>query len=469
MPTETVQYDAIVIGSGQGGNPLAQALSTRGEHVALVESAKLGGTCINTGCTPTKTMVASAQVAHYARNASRWGVHCTDVRVDLPAVLKRKDDVVLRFRSGWESKVDIPGHPEAIRGRAHFTGPKQLQVNGRTIQGAKIFIDTGSSPATPPIPGLDKVPYLTNVSLLELQELPDHLIVLGGGYVGLEFGQMFRRFGSDVTIIQSAERILPQEDADITAELQKCLEAEGVQFKLQARANKVEGRAGDIRLTAATRDGTLTVEGSHLLVAAGRKPETGDLNLGAAGVKTTEKGYVEVNERLETSAPGVWAIGDVTGGPAFTHISYNDYQIIYGNVYEGKNLSTKTRIVPYAVYTDPTLGRIGMTEKQARQTGRKLKVGKVPMTNVARAIERAETAGFMKIVVDAANDQDSRGGDSRGGRRRTRPDSEHADADRKPIHGAQRCNLYSPHAGRRLLRIDGQREGGGLIKGSGQL
>lgn len=405
MRTEKARYDAIVIGSGQGGNPLAQALAERGERVALVESDALGGTCINTGCTPTKTMVASAQVAYYASNAGRWGVHATDVRVDLPTVLKRKDDVVSQFRSGWEKKTKQGGNPDLIRGRARFTGPKELQVNDRRVEGRRIFIDTGSTPAIPRIDGLDKIPYLTNVSLLELRELPQHLIVLGGGYVGLEFGQMFRRFGSEVTVLQSAERILPREDEDVTAELQKCLEGEGVHFLLRNSATKVEGQGRDVRVSAETPDGCQTVQGSHLLVATGRRPQTADLDLAIAGIKANEKGYVLVNERLETSAPDVWAIGDVTGGPAFTHISYNDYQIIYGNLYEGQNLSTRKRLVPYAVYTDPTLGRVGMTEKEARQSGRRLKIGKVPMTNVPRAIERDETAGMMKLVVDAESDQ----------------------------------------------------------------
>jgi len=404
MPNKSERYDAIVVGSGQGGNPLAQQLAGRGERVALVESDKLGGTCINTGCTPTKTMVASAQVAHYARNAARWGVKASAVSVDLPAVLNRKDEVVRQFRSGWEAKVDKSGHPELHRGRARFVGPKKLSLGGRILEGNRIFIDTGSAPTIPQVDGLAAVPYLTNVTLLELPEIPEHLIVMGGGYVGLEFGQVFRRFGSEVTVIQSAARILPQEDEDVTGELQKYLKAEGMRFQLNARATKVEGRAGDIKLTFETGNTKHTVNGSHLLVATGRTPQTRDLDLPKAGVNTNEKGYIVVNDRLETSAEDTWAIGDVTGGPAFTHISYNDYQIIYGNLYEGKNLSTKTRLIPYAVFTDPPLGRVGLTEKQARDRGRKLKLGRIRMTSVARAIERSETAGFMKLIVDAETD-----------------------------------------------------------------
>ncbi len=404
LPRQTVKYEAIVIGSGQGGNPLAQQLSARGEQVALIESDRLGGTCVNTGCTPTKAMVASAQVAHYARNAERWGVRASDVGVDLQAILKRKDAIVESSRSGWQKKIDRQEKWHLYRGRARFTGAKEVQVGEEVLEGDRIFIDTGARPTIPPISGLDSIPYLTNVSLLELQELPEHLLILGGGYVGLEFGQMFRRFGSEVTIVQRAERILPDEDDDITAELQRALEAEGIHFHLNARATKSEGHHGGIMLTIDGPNGAQTLEGSHLLVATGRTPNTKDLDLDKAGVKTNGKDFIVVNDRLETSAPDIWALGDVTGGPAFTHISYNDYQIVYGNLYEGKKLSTSSRIVPYAVYTDPTLGRVGMTEKAARAQGRKLKIGTFPMTSVARAIERGETTGLMKLVVDAATD-----------------------------------------------------------------
>lgn len=405
MADRKLKYDAMVIGSGQGGNPLAQQLATRGETVALIESNYLGGTCINTGCTPSKTMVASAQVAHYARNACRWGVHTSGVRVDLGEVLKRKNDIVQSFRSGWATTFQKQSKLHLFRERARFIGPRRVQVGADTIEAERVFIDTGARPTIPPIAGLNSVPYLTNVSMLELAEIPKHLLVLGGGYIGLEFGQMFRRFGSEVTVIQSAERILPNEDEDVTSELQKILESEGIKLHVQARANKVEKKAECISLTFETRSGPETICGSHLLVATGRTPNTKDLDLSKAGIEANQKGFVVVNDRLETSAENVWALGDVTGGPAFTHISYNDYQIIYGNLYEGKDLRTSSRIVPYAVYTDPTLGRVGLTEKAARGQGRKLKVGKIAMTNVARAKERAETQGLMKIVVDGETDR----------------------------------------------------------------
>lgn len=405
MPDESLSYDAIVIGSGQGGNPLAQELAKRGERVVLIESDQLGGTCINTGCTPTKTMIASAQVAHYARNAARWGVKASEVAVDMPAVLRRKNERVAAGRSGWEQSVNGPGKPELRRGRARFVGPMKVQVDGVVLEGKRIFLDTGTTPAIPEIEGIGAVPYLTNVSLMELTAVPDHLLVLGGGYIGLEFAQMFRRFGSEVTVIHNGPQILPREDGEIAAELQKALEAEGVTFHLGART-KAAGKSGDgINLSVEWSGGAMTLTGSHLLVAVGRTPQTKDLHLDETGVETDKKGFIVVNDRLQTTAPHIWAIGDVTGGPAFTHISYNDFQIIYGNLYEGKNLSTKTRLVPYAVFTDPALGRIGVTEKEARASGRKLKIGRIPMKKVQRALERDETAGLMKLVIDAETDK----------------------------------------------------------------
>lgn len=402
-------YDAIVIGSGQGGNPLAHGLADLGWSVALVEQAYLGGTCINVGCTPTKTMVASAQVAYYARQATRWGVNTGDVHVDLPVVVARKNKVVESFRSGQQRQVDSRRTLHLHRGHARFRGPHAILVGDETLESERIFIDTGARPNIPRLPGLETVDYLTNASIMELAELPDHLLILGGGYVGLEFGQMFRRFGSRVTIIQQGGQIVPREDADIATELQKALEAESITFRLNANATRVE-KANDktgspIRLDYDGPEGPGQVTGTHLLVATGRRPNTDDLDLQKAGVATNEGGFIQVNGRLETSAPGIWALGDVKGGPAFTHISYNDFQIIYGNVVEGKNLTIENRIVPYAVFTDPQLGGVGITEKEARRRGYRLKIGKVPMSHVARAIERDETAGMMKIVVDASDDQ----------------------------------------------------------------
>ena len=400
-----MKYDAIVIGSGQGGNPLAYGLADHGWKVALIERQNLGGTCINTGCTPTKTMVASAQVAHYARNAARWGLRTGEVRVDLAAVVARKDTVVESFRSGLERRVKERPNLHLYRAHAHFLDPHRLQVGEEVIEGERIFINTGARPAIPPIPGLDESGYLTNATLMELRELPEHLLVIGGGYVGLEFGQMFRRFGARVTVIHRNEALLAREDPDVAAELQKALEAEGIRFLLNVEPVRVEQNAASISVRVRGPQSEESVSGSHLLVAAGRRPNTDDLGLERAGIATDAHGSIRVNHRLETSAPGVWALGDVKGGPAFTHISYNDYQIVYGNLIEGKNLSIENRYVPYSVFTDPQLGRVGLTEREARATGRKLKIGTYPMAYVARAIERDETAGLMKIIVDAETDQ----------------------------------------------------------------
>ena len=397
-----MKYDAIVIGSGQGGNPLSQGLADHGWTVALIEKEHLGGTCINTGCTPTKTMVMCAQVAHYARNAARWGVRAGEVSVDLPRIVALKDQIVQRFRSGKERQVESRKNLHLYRGHARFVSPKRLQVGDDMLESERIFINTGTRSEIPSVQGLDAVGYLTNATVMELRELPEHLLVLGGGYIGLEFGQIFRRFGSRVTVVHRGGELLTREDADVARELQKALEGEGVQFALNARTTRVQRINGRIALTLdGAGGGPSTLTGSHLLVATGRRPSTDDLGLEKAGVETDHRGFIKVNDRLETNIPGIWALGDVKGGPAFTHISYNDYQVLYANLIEGRNLTIDDRFVPYSVFTDPQLGRVGMTEKEARATGRRLKIGKIPMTWVARAIERDETAGFMKLVVDA--------------------------------------------------------------------
>lgn len=400
-----MRYDAVIIGSGQAGNPLSNTLAERGWTVALIEKSHLGGTCINTGCTPTKTMVASAQIAHYARNAVRWGIRAEHVSVDLPAIVSRKNAIVESFRAGIEQR--IAKHPKVhfYRGAARFLSAQTVQIDNVVIEGERIFINSGTRPAPPQLAGLDAVGYLTNESMMELQEVPDHLLVLGGGYIGLEFGQMFRRFGSRVTVIHHAEHLLPHEDTDVTTELQKALESEGIEFRLKSNAMQVERERGQIRLTLASGNQTSTVDGTHILAATGRRPNTDDLCLEKAGVEIDSRGYVKVNGRLETTAPGIWALGDVKGGPAFTHISFNDYQIVYANLVESKNMTIENRYVPYSLFTDPQLGRVGMTEKEARATGRRLKMGSYPMSNVARAIERGETAGFMKIIIDAVSDK----------------------------------------------------------------
>jgi pyruvate/2-oxoglutarate dehydrogenase complex dihydrolipoamide dehydrogenase (E3) component len=400
-----MKFDAIAIGSGQAGNPLSFALADLGWKVALIERAELGGSCINTGCTPTKTMVASAQVAHYARDAARWGVRASEVSIDMPAVVARKSQKVQNGRAGIQKRIDARPNVKLIHGRAKFTGPHQVQVGTEVLESEKIFIDTGTRPAIPQIPGLDTVSFLSNATVMELQIVPEHLLILGGGYIGLEFSQIFRRFGSRVTIIHTGARIMPREDPDIASALQKALEAEGIVFRVNTATKRAENRNGVITLTVETPHGGEILQGSHLLVATGRRPNTDDLGLDAAGVLTDARGYIKVNGRMETNVPGIWALGDVKGGPAFTHISYNDYQIAYANIIEGKNLTIVDRYLPYALFTDPQLGRVGITETEARESGRKFKMGTFPMSSVSRAIERDETAGFMKIIVDAQTDR----------------------------------------------------------------
>ncbi|MDR3567120.1 MAG: mercuric reductase [Syntrophobacteraceae bacterium] len=399
-----MKYDAIVIGSGQAGNPLSQQLADLGWTVALIEKSHLGGACINTGCTPTKTMVHRAQVAHYVRQAERWGVRSGPVGVDLERIVLQKDKIVGSFRSGQQRQVDRRPSLRLFRGEARFVSPHQIQVGEHLLESEKIFIDTGSRPFIPDIPGLATVDYLTNESIMELTRLPVHLIILGGGYIGLEFGQMFRRFGSRVTVIDSSKQILAREDPEVAVELQKALAAEGVDFLLDTRTTAVEKNNGSIILAVEASRGQSTVTGSNLLVAVGRQPNSDDLGIEKAGIETDRKGFIKVNGRLETNVAGIWALGDVKGGPAFTHISYNDFQIVYGNLVEGRALSIDNRSVPYCVFTDPQLGRVGMTESEARAKGYSLKVGHIAMAGVARALERDETAGLMKIVVDGAND-----------------------------------------------------------------
>jgi len=400
-----MKYDAIIIGSGQAGNPLSYRLADVGWQVALIEREDVGGTCINTGCTPTKTMVHRAQIAHYARNGSRWGVRAENVSADLPAIVAQKDSVVASFRGGVQKKIGLHANINLYQGQARFTNAHQVQVGETLLESDKIFIDTGGRPIIPDIPGLDPAHVLTNESLMELKELPEHLIVLGGGYIGLEFGQMFHRFGSTVTVIHNQAQIVPREDPEIATELQKILEGEGIEFLLNVQATRLDHTKDSVKVSVATPRGPLTISGSHLLAAVGRRPNTDDLSLDKAGVETDKFGFVRVNSRLETNVPGIWALGDVKGGPAFTHISYNDFQIVDGNLTQGKNLTIENRIVPYCVFTDPQLGGVGMTEKEARAAGRKLKIGMIPMSHVARAIERDETAGLMKVIVDAANDR----------------------------------------------------------------
>ncbi|MHB8689440.1 MAG: mercuric reductase [Candidatus Dormibacteraceae bacterium] len=408
---DSTPYDAIVIGTGQGGGPLASALAKAGMRTAIVERSDVGGSCINTGCTPTKTMVASARVAYIARRAADYGVRTGPVSVDLEVVRRRKRDMVESFRSGSESGITGTAGLDLIRGEASFAGAHEVDVRtgGGAVQrlsGAKIFVNTGARAVTPNIPGLDQVPALDNASIMELDTVPEHLVVLGGGYIGLEFGQMFRRFGSAVTIVHRGHQLLAREDADVAEEVAKILREDGIAVLLQAEATAVaQENGGGVRLTVRTRDGESIVAGSHLLVAVGRTPDTQALNVAAAGIKLDSAGYIEVNDRLETSVPGIYALGDVKPGPAFTHISYDDFRILRTNLIEHGSASIKGRLVPYTVFIDPQLGRVGMNETEARAGGRKIKVAKMPMASVARALEMDEARGFMKAIVDAETEQ----------------------------------------------------------------
>lgn len=404
-------YDAIVIGTGQGGKPLAVALATAGWKTAVIERLHVGGTCVNVGCTPTKTMVASARVAYLAKRSADYGVHTNEPTVNLSEIRRRKQSVVDDFRNGGQRAIERTDNLELIFGEASFTGANTVAVKlndggTRQLSAPKIFINVGCRPADPGVEGKEKVSVLDSTSIMELDELPEHLLVLGGGYIGLEFGQMFRRFGSRVTIVQRGNKLLGREDQDVADEVAKILGEDGVEVLLNTAAVKVD-RSGDgqIHLTVKTPDGERTIVGSHLLAAAGRTPNSDSLNLAAAGVETDKAGFIKTNSKLETNVPGIYALGDVKGGPQFTHISYDDFRIIRANQIENKNVSINDRLVPYTVFIDPQLARVGLSESDARAKGVNIKVAKMPMAYVARAIEMSETRGFMKAVIDADTNQ----------------------------------------------------------------
>lgn len=409
MAEET--YDAIILGTGQSGDPLARAMAKAGRRVAIVERDAVGGTCINRGCTPTKTMIASARVAYLARRAADFGVETGPVTVDLTKVRQRKRDLVTSFRQGDEKKLAETDGIDLIYGEGRFAGPKIVEVapNGggaaRTLTAPQIIINTGARPAVPKIDGLDGVPFLDSTSVMELDAVPDHLVILGGSYIALEFGQMFRRFGSRVTVVERSGHLLGHEDPDVAEEMAKILGEDGLELILSAEAQSVAKTPEGISLTVQTADGERTVSGSHLLVAVGRTPNTDALNLQSANVETDDSGHIRANARLETTAPGIWALGDVKGGPQFTHISYDDFRILEANLLHGGHRTTADRPTPYTVFTDPQLGRVGLTETEARKSGKNIQVAKLPMTEVARALETDETRGFMKAVVDADTQQ----------------------------------------------------------------
>ncbi|HUR94187.1 MAG TPA: mercuric reductase [Gemmatimonadales bacterium] len=394
------RYDAIVIGAGQAGGPLASALARSGKRTVLIEREHVGGTCINEGCTPTKTMVASARVAYLARRAADYGVGAGPVAVDMSRVRERKRAIVKSFRAGSLRRLEATEGLDLMCAEARFIGPRQVSVDGRVLEAELIFINTGARPAAPEVEGLDRVPSLDSTSIMELDELPEHLIVLGGGYIGLEFGQMFGRFGSRVTLVQRGRQLLPQEDEDVAAGVLEIMREDGIEVLLDSTARRAERQNGRVRLTVEGPDGDRVIDGSHILRAAGRVPNTDRLGLDAAGIEVDAKGYITVGSQLETSVPGVYALGDVKGGPAFTHVSYDDFRIIRTNLLQGGSAYVTDRLLPYAVFIDPQLGRIGMSERDARREARSYRVARMPMSHVARALELDESRGFMKALVD---------------------------------------------------------------------
>ncbi|HLK04130.1 MAG TPA: mercuric reductase [Candidatus Acidoferrum sp.] len=403
-------YDAVVIGSGQAGTPLSRALADAGLRTALVEREHVGGTCINEGCTPTKTMVASGRVAHLARRAADYGVHTGTIRIDLLRVRKRKRDIVELFRGGSERRVKRAKNLDLIYGNAEFVSATAISVrrgrqSPRILTADEFFINAGCRPAVPQIPGLDDVPFLNSTTIMELSAVPEHLLILGGGYIGLEFGQLFRRLGSRVTIVQSASSLLTREDADVATAVLEILREDGIHVLLNARAEKVARHGNRVHLKIRSAGKMKSLEGSHLLVATGRVPNTDTLNLPSAQISTDAHGFIKVNDRLETSVPNIYALGDIKGGPAFTHISYDDFRIIRTNLLEKGNASTANRPVPYTVFIDPQLGRVGLSESEALAQGRQIRVAKMPMNYVARALEVDETRGFMKAIIEANSNQ----------------------------------------------------------------
>ena len=395
------KYDAIVIGAGQAGVPLATELARAGRRTLLIERAHVGGTCINEGCTPTKTMVASARVAYLARRGADYGVRTGEVSVDLARVRQRKRSIVETFRAGTQGRIDRAEGLDLVSAEARFTAARTVAVDGRLFEGELVFINTGGRPAAPELPGLESVAPLDSTSVMELDRIPEHLLVLGGGYIGLEFAQMFRRFGSRVTVIQRAPQLLPLEDEDVARAVLGVLREDGVEVLLQAEARRAERlEDGRVRLLVGGERDEGAIVGTHVLAAVGRVPNTDRLQPEVAGVETDSGGFVRVNQRLETTAPGVYALGDVKGGPAFTHVSYDDYRVIRANLLEGGRRTTADRPVPYTVFMDPQLGRIGLTERAARTAGRPYRVAAMPMSHVARALEMDEPRGMMKVLVD---------------------------------------------------------------------
>jgi pyruvate/2-oxoglutarate dehydrogenase complex dihydrolipoamide dehydrogenase (E3) component len=398
----TAHFDVIVIGTGQAGPALAARLAEAGMKVAVIERNRFGGTCVNTGCIPTKTLVASAYAAQLARRGAEYGVVIGgSVQVDMKRVKARKDEIAGRSMEGVENWVRGLKNGAVYHGHARFEGPRAVRVNGELLEADKIFINVGGRALVPPMPGLDQARYLTNSSMMDVDFLPEHLIIVGGSYIGLEFGQMYRRFGSKVTIVEMGERLIAREDSDVSQAVKEILEAEGIEVRLNAKCISVRKANTGVIVGLDCADDNRHAQGSHLLLAVGRVPNTDDLGLDKAGVETDKAGYIKVDDQLRTSVPGIWALGDCNGKGAFTHTSYNDFEIVAANILDNDPRKVSDRIMAYGLFIDPPLGRAGMTAAQVKASGRKALVGTRPMTRVGRAVEKGETQGFMKVIVDA--------------------------------------------------------------------
>jgi len=395
--------DAIVIGTGQAGPSLAVRLANAGRKTAIIERKLVGGTCVNNGCIPTKTLIASARAAHVARSGADFGVTLDGaVGVDMRRVKARKDAVVQKSNQGVTDWLKGTPNVTLIMGHARFGGPHAVRVNGELLEAPQIFVNVGGRATIPDMPGIDSVPFLTNSTMMEVDFLPEHLVIVGGSYIGLEFAQMYRRFGSRVTVIEMGPRLIGREDEDVSQAIKEILESEGIAFRLNATCMSLAKRSDGVAVNMSCDEEPREIVGSHVLLAVGRVPNTDDLGLDKAGVKTDARGYIVVDDELKTNVPGVWALGDANGRGAFTHTSYNDYEIVAANLLDGETRRVSQRIPTYALFIDPPLGRAGMTEREVRESGRKALIGRMQMTRVGRARERSETKGFMRILVDAA-------------------------------------------------------------------
>jgi pyruvate/2-oxoglutarate dehydrogenase complex dihydrolipoamide dehydrogenase (E3) component len=395
------RFDAIVIGTGQAAPALCARLDGAGLKTVVIERKLVGGTCVNNGCIPTKTLVASAHAAHMARRGGEYGFTAGDVRVDMRAVKTRKDAVVKQSSDGVTNWIGRMKNVVLERGHARFTGPRAVTVNGRAFEADKVFVNVGGRALIPDIPGVKEVPFLTNSTMMAVDFLPEHLVVVGGSYIGLEFAQAYRRFGTKVTVVERAPRLIAREDDDVSDEVRAILEREGIEIRTGAECMALSRKGDRIVVGLECQDGAPIAEGTHVLLAVGRVPNTHDLGLETAGIETDARGYIKVDDECRTSAPGVWALGDANGRGAFTHTSYNDYEIVAANLFDRDRRRISDRIQAYALFIDPPLGRAGMSEKEARASGRRVLIGKLPMTRVGRAREAGETQGFMKVLVDA--------------------------------------------------------------------